>query len=227
MSRVEEVVQSVLDRVVAGEYPAGAALPPEAVLAEDLDVSRLTVREAVKVLEARGILRARQGSGTYVVPSGSWTDLAGLVGLARVDGDERELVLSLLEVRRMLELGSSGLAAARRTDADLAALEDSVERLRRADADDDVEAAAEADMTFHEVIIRAAGNPFIVATYAPLRDELVRARRRTSAFREVREHALVQHERILFALRTGSPDATKAAMRAHMEQTSNDVLAYW
>ena len=224
--RVDGVVDALLRRVVAGTYPAGESLPAEDALAEDFSVSRLTVREATKVLVARGILMSRQGSGTYVVDPSGWTDLAGLVALERRRRDARELGLALLEVRRMLEVGSAGLAAARRTPRQLEAMSAAVDCLRIAHGRDDVEAAAEADLAFHDLVIHAAGNPFVVATYAPLRDELVRARRGTSAIAEIREHALGEHERILIALRTGSPDAAKAAMRTHMEQTSNDILRY-
>ncbi|WP_366180939.1 FadR/GntR family transcriptional regulator [Actinomyces timonensis] len=225
VSVVAVIVDTLLARVVAGAYRPGGALPAEAWLAEDLEVSRLTVREAVKVLVARGILRSRQGSGTYVVDPDRWTDLAGLLMLERARRDEREVGLALLEVRRMLEVGSAGLAAARRTPDQLDAMGRSIGDLRRAHQRDDVEAAARADLDFHDLLIHAAGNPLVVGTYAPLREELMRARLVTSAHPEVRSHAIEQHERILFALRAGSPDAAKAAMRAHMEQTSNDLLS--
>ena len=75
-------------------------------------------------------------------------------------------------------------------------------------------------------IIEAASNPFVSVTFAPLRDELVVARRITSSCHKVRDHAVTQHEHILTALRLGSPDAAQAAMRAHMDQTTNDLLEY-
>ena len=211
-TRVDAAVEELLRRIVGGTYPTGAALPGEASLASDLSVSRLTAREATKVLATRGVLSARQGSGTYVNDPASWQDLGSLAALARRDGSEREVGLALLEVRRMIEVGS--------------AMEAAIAELRRADADDDVDAAVGADLAFHDHIIRAASNPFIGVTFAPLRDELVVARRVTSAHHEVRAHAVVQHERILTALRLGSPDAAEAAMRAHMDQTSNDLLQY-
>ena len=202
-TRVDAAVEELLRRIVGGTYPTGAALPGEASLASDLSVSRLTAREATKVLATRGVLSARQGSGTYVNDPASWQDLGSLAALARRDGSEREVGLALLD-----------------------AMEAAIAELRRADADDDVDAAVGADLAFHDHIIRAASNPFIGVTFAPLRDELVVARRVTSAHHEVRAHAVVQHERILTALRLGSPDAAEAAMRAHMDQTSNDLLQY-
>ena len=225
-SRVDAAVEELLRRIVGGTYPAGAALPGEGALASDLSVSRLTAREAARVLATRGVLSARQGSGTYVNEPAAWQDLGSLAALARRNGSEREVGLALLEVRRMLEVGSAGLAAGRITADGLRAIEAAVVALRRADADDDVDAAVAADLDFHDHIIRAAANPFIGVTFAPLRDELVVARRVTSAHHEVRAHAVVQHERILTALRLGSPDAAKAAMRAHMDQTTNDLLEY-
>ena len=137
----------------------GAALPGEASLASDLSVSRLTAREAARVLATRGVLSARQGSGTYVNEPAAWQDLGSLAALARCNGSEREVGLALLEVRRMLEVGSAGLAAARITADGLRAMEAAVAALRRADADDDVDAAVAADLDFHDHIIRAAANP--------------------------------------------------------------------
>ena len=220
-SRVDAAVEELLSRVVSGTYPAGTALPGEAALASDLSVSRLTAREAT-----RGVLSSRQGSGTYVNEPEAWQDLGSLVALARRDGSEREVGLALLEVRRMLEVGSAGLAAARITDDRLQAMESAIAELRRADAADDVDAAAAADLCFHNHIIKAASNPFVSVTFAPLRDELVVARRITSSCHKVRAHAVTQHEHILTALRLGSPDAAQAAMRAHMDQTTNDLLEY-
>ena len=175
-TRVDAAVEELLRRIVGGTYPTGAALPGEASLASDLSVSRLTAREATKVLATRGVLSARQGSGTYVNDPASWQDLGSLAALARRDGSEREVGLALLEVRRMIEVGSAGLAAARITADRLDAMEAAIAELRRADADDDVDAAVGADLAFHDHIVRAASNPFIGVTFAPLRDELVVAR---------------------------------------------------
>ena len=219
-SRVDAAVEELLSRVVSGTYPAGTALPGEAALASDLSVSRLTAREATRVLVTRGVLSSRQGSVTYVNEPEAWQDLGSLVALARRDGSEREVGLALLEV------GSAGLAAARITDDRLQGMEAAIAELRRADAADDVDAAAAADLDFHNHIIEAASNPFVSVTFAPLRDELVVARRITSSCHKVRAHAVTQHEHILTALRLGSPDAAQAAMRAHMDQTTNDLLEY-
>ncbi|MDO4901492.1 FadR/GntR family transcriptional regulator [Actinomyces sp.] len=225
-SRIDTAVAEVLRRVVDGTYAVGSALPGEEALAAVLSVSRLTAREATRVLITRGVLSARQGSGTYVNDPADWQDLASLVALARHEGSEREIGLALLEVRRMIEVGSAGIAAARITPERLTAMESTLAALKDADAADDVEAATAADLAFHDHIIEATGNLFIHATFAPLRQELVMARRVTSAHHEVRAHAIAQHERILLALRLGSPDAAKAAMRAHMDQTTNDLLEY-
>ena len=225
-SRLDIAVAELLGRVVDGSYAVGSALPGEEALASALSVSRLTVREATRVLTTKGVLSARQGSGTYVNEPADWHDLASLVALARHGSSEREIGLALLEVRRMIEVGSAGLAAARITPERLTDMADTIVELRRADAADDVDAAAAADLAFHDHIIEATDNLFIHAIFAPLREELMAARQVTSAHHEVRAHAVAQHERILLALRLGSPDAAKAAMRAHMDQTTNDLLQY-
>ena len=225
-SRVDTAVEELQRRIIEGHYPSGSALPGEEALAADLNISRLTAREATRVLATRGVLYVKQGSGTYVNSPDLWQDLGSLVALATHEGSPQEVGLKLLEARRMLEVGSAGLAAARISAERLALMEATVEDLRAADAAGDVEAAVRADLAFHDHIIEAAGNPFIRLIFAPLRDELIAARRVTSSHHEVRAHAIAQHERIVTAMRMGSPDAAKAAMRAHMDQTSNDLLEF-
>ena len=148
-TRVDDAVERLVARIVAGEF-ADRPLPREQDLAEEVQVSRLTLREAVKVLKTQGVLRVEQGRGTFINPVHDW-DSVDLV--ARASRDERRTAEQLVEVRRFIETGATGLFAQRATPAELARMGDHLEAMRRADADGDVDAFVAADLAFHDVIL--------------------------------------------------------------------------
>ncbi|MEX5296042.1 FadR/GntR family transcriptional regulator [Kocuria sp. CPCC 205268] len=225
-SLVEAVAEELLERILAGEVGAHEALPPEAEIARTSDVSRLTVREALKALQAQNIVYVRRGLGTYVNPPDAWTGLEAILKAASRGAAAHQVALRLLEVRRMVETGSAALAAAHVTPEDLAAMEESVEDLRRAHEAQDLDEVTRADMAFHDAVLRASGNPFVPVLLAQLSQLLYTERRATSAFPEVQRHALEHHRRILAAIGTRDPETARRAMEAHIDQTYADYEHY-
>lgn len=218
-----QVVQQIMDRIADGTFEDGQALPPEAEFASTLGVSRLTMREAVRVLKDRGVLRVVHGRGTYVAPTEDWTDLASIIHVLGTQTSPRELGLQLIEVRRMIEVGACGLAAHNRTSNDLEALQAHLQDFDDAEKRGDIEGVLMADLAFHSAIVRASANPFLQTIMTALEAPLMRSRRETTAIGEVRERARMHHHAIYAALESGSADAAKAAMRAHMTQTKQDL----
>ena len=96
----EQVVAHMTRMITGAAWPSGAALPPEADLAQQLGVSRTVIREGVRVLASRGMLDVRQGRGTFVTPSAAWNVAEPLALLVRAD---RPALLNWLEVRTILE----------------------------------------------------------------------------------------------------------------------------
>ncbi|MFT8396701.1 FadR/GntR family transcriptional regulator [Propionibacterium sp.] len=225
-SRVEATVNELLASVVNGGVKPGESLPAEAALAQSLDVSRLTLREAVRILTDRGVLRPVHGSGTFVNPPEQWTDLGSMIALQAQTSGPREIALDLVEIRRMIEVAASGLAAERRTDKDLSVMEMSLAQFRTGHGEDDVAATVRSDLTFHDAILRAAGNPFLPTVFDPLREALLAGRAETSAHSEVRVHAMAHHEAILVAIRDRDVEAAQSTMAAHMDQTAADITAH-
>lgn len=223
-SLVQVVNDRLLERIVSGEFPAGSSLPPEAELAEQSGASRLTVREAVRLLTSQQVLRPVQGRGTYVNPPERWTSLDALIRLRR--GDSAEAVAQLVEVRAMIEVGAAELFALCRTDAELTALAHDLDDMRACDAQADVAGFVTADLRFHDRILDGCGNPFVPATFLPIARALRTARERTSSVPAIREHAVAAHGSILQALRTSTSDVVGAAMRAHLTQTRDDARRY-
>jgi GntR family transcriptional repressor for pyruvate dehydrogenase complex len=224
-SLADDLARQLLQKIVEGRHAADAPLPAEAELAEEASVSRLTVREAVKTLRAKNVLRIERGRGTYVNPASRWTDLEALVrvAMAQLPSADGAVPRRLIEARRVIEVGAAQLAARHRADADLEALEAHVARMRAAAALRELDAFVDADIAFHSAVLDASGNVFLAALLEPLGQLLIEARRQTSAFAEIREHAIAYHEAIVDAIRSGSPERAARAMDAHMDQTENDL----
>lgn len=219
---VDEAIQSILDHIVDGTYAVGEALPPEADLAKVLGVSRPTMREAVRSLSDRGVLRVVHGRGTFVVPRSEWRDLPTLVEVMARTTPSRELGIQLTQIRRMIEVGACGLAAANRTDDDMARMGRLLDEYDEADAAGNVEEVVRLDIEFHEAILAASGNPFLATIMQPLAQALYTSRHTTSSVAEVRTRAQKHHRKILAAITDGNAARAKEAMRAHMTQTRDD-----
>ena len=224
MTLAEEIAERILQAIVEGRLAPGQALPPEPQLAAEHGASRLTIREAVQILRSQNVVHIDRGRGTIVDPPSRWTSLSAVMRASAHAGlDEVEVAERLLEARRMIEIGAVELAAVRRTDGDLAALDAAIERMASAAGEDDLEAVVAADLDFHRGVLVASGNPFVPLLFDSFDDALVAARRRTSAVAEFREHGLAFHRRILAALRDGDVASAREAMVAHLSQTEDDL----
>jgi DNA-binding FadR family transcriptional regulator len=222
-SITETVVQRLEDLVLV-ELEPGAELPSEAELAARFEVSRLTVREAARSLQARGLVEIRQGRRTTVAHPNS-----GPIGgffTAAVRRDPRQL-LDLLEVRKALEVHIASLAAAQASRSDVAAMERALAAMR-AGADDPM-ALHEGDIGFHAGVAAAAGNQLlrflIEAMEEPLRASRMRSLRGHLARGGTVQDVIEQHARILERIRARDPRGAAAAMLAHLEQTARDLRA--
>ncbi len=226
ITRTQSVVDGLLDEIIAGRLVAGETLPAEADLAALLGVSRLTLREGVRLLQAQGVIVPVPGSRHRVAPVDEWTGLEAVVRYSRSGGARRRSSLDLLDMRVMFETGAAELAAPRATAEHIAELEILLERMRTAHDQGDVPGFVDADLAFHDVIFAAADNRILVASVRPLTTMLQDSRSETSAVLEIREHALVEHAAVLEAMRTRSADAAREAMASHMRQTRDDLLHY-
>lgn len=226
ISRTQAVVDGLLDEIIGGRLEAGEPLPPEGDLAADFGVSRLTMREGVRLLQAQGVIVPVPGSRHRIAPVAEWTGLEAVVRHARSAGARERSSLELLEMREMIETGAAELAAQRRSDADLAELAELVQRTGQAHEHGDVDAFVAADLAFHDVIIRAADNRILVASMRPLTTMLHDTRGETSSVAQIRAHAIDEHAAVLEALRAGSPAAARDAMAHHMRQTRDDLIHY-
>lgn len=222
----EAVASDLLDLIASSEFPPGSQLPPEGLLAERAEVSRLTLREAIKRLVAKRVLHVVHGRGTFVRPSSEWSILEPdvLRAFAREGSRGPGLLLQLLEARRIVEVGVAEIAAGRRTKADLADMETALADAHKAEAAKDIEAFVRADIGFHVAVMRAAHNEIVVAFFRPIEGLVLEGRRATSRSLTGRQRALSRHAAVLEAIRSGDPAAARAAMDAHLGDGLNAQL---
>ena len=222
-SLVGVVADELLDRIIAGDFPPGSSVPGELELSARHDVSRMTVREAMKTLEAQRIPSVERGRGTFVNPLNRWASLEAVLRAASEGKNEADASVQLIELRRMLETGACELAAARIGDADIQTLFAYVAAMRAAHEVNDVAAFVEADLAFHDLILRASENVFVAVLFEPLHRVLEKRRAETSAVPEIQEHAIGHHQNIAEALESRDAGRSREAMDAHMQQTLNDL----
>ena len=230
-----------MDRVVTGltqlirtELAPGARLPSESTLADTYTVSRLTVREAVKVLSGRGLLDVARGRRAVVREPDSKAFGHFLAVAAQHDAKS---FFDLVEVRQALEVQSAALAAKRVNRAALAAIESALDGMVSAVADIERgadRAVAEArfnrlDVGFHEALALSSGNRmlamFLEAMASPLEESFRMSTRGRTLRGQSHQATLAAHRAILDAVRAGDGRAAAQAMRAHLKQAEQDLRA--
>jgi DNA-binding FadR family transcriptional regulator len=206
--------------VSGGEYPPGSQLPPEAELAARANVSRLTLREAVKVLRDKGMLRVEHGRGTFVNPPELWSPLDPelLASRSALDGVSGLFAQQLLEARTVVELGVARLAAQRHTDEDIARMRTTITAMQACHDAGDLPGYTAADRAFHEALLVGAGNPFLAALFEPIRTQVEQVRVTTACDDTMREKAIAAHTRILEAVAADDEQAATGEMWAHLEE---------
>lgn len=215
----QAVVESLTDSIVSGAIPPGSALPVEPDLCETFGVSRITIREAVKSLEAKGLVRARQGSGTTVTQSEEWNLLDPVVLAATVQHDNELVVLDqLVGVRSALESQMAAQAAELATDDDLREVERLLGRL-----DEEIATPArfnETDVLFHNRIMQASGNRLARSIVRNVHTQ-ARSTPLYTGTPDSRgcEQANAEHRRIVERLRARDPQGAAQAMAAHIDES--------
>lgn len=221
-SRVDEVVDGIFDDIVSRRLLPDQALPSEPDLGGRFDVSRVTVREAVKTLQARGVVRVESGRGSFVQPIARWTSLSAVLAATSAT-DDSSPAEQLIELRRIFETGAAALAATRARSDEIEAIADDLAVMRSAHENDDLASFVHADLSFHDRIIEASRNPFLTVMFAPLTDVLSERRAQTSRVPVIQRHAIAEHAKVLEALRSRDPEAARDAMAQHMQQTLDDL----
>ncbi|WP_258046696.1 FadR/GntR family transcriptional regulator [Sphingomonas folli] len=212
-----QVARRLQQSIRLGHYPVNSRLPSERELAELLGVSRPTVREAVIVLELRGVVEMRHSAGVYVVatePETAASDLTDNVGPFEVT-----------EARRLFEGEAAALAAGTIEDLELTELEGLLSQM--ADNGLDQTIRERADRDFHLTLARSTRNEAIVSVVQTLWDKRYSSPLCVYLFSLARQIGIQppveDHLRILAALRARDPDGARQAMRAHLTRVTESL----
>ncbi|MDR1238346.1 MAG: GntR family transcriptional regulator, partial [Propionibacteriaceae bacterium] len=168
--RLPELVADQIESMIFSEGLApGDQLPTEAQLVEEFDVSRTVVREAARIVEQRGLVQIRSGSGMVVAAVESAPVARHYALLMRVNPSTWA---NLMEVRMLFETQITGLAALHREHACLTELDDSLEAVRQHSGD--YELCLREDVRFHSLVTGACGNPIMATLVDPINESLSR-----------------------------------------------------
>jgi DNA-binding FadR family transcriptional regulator len=212
------VVDHLKQAIESGVHPVGGRLPSERELAEELGVSRPVVREAIIVLESRGLVQTRHGAGVFVQ-----TD-AEVATAATIDSDSGPF--EVIEARRLLEGEIAGLAAGLVTERQIAEMQRLIDRI--GDTRLDEAAREKADRAFHIALARVTDNDVLVGIVEKLWDMRYQSALCEYFFRRAREIGIEppvdEHQKVLDALKAGDTDAARAAMREHLARVTENLL---
>ncbi|PHI19804.1 GntR family transcriptional regulator [Lewinellaceae bacterium SD302] len=216
-SPVDKIIRQIRGLITSGQLAPGEKLPAERKLAEKLGVGRTHVRDAIQKLEFYGILRTRPQSGTVVAGIGI-TALEGLIG--DVLKLEKSDFASLVETRVILETNAAELAAERRTDADLLAIEKALvaykDKIRAG------ESAVEEDLLFHLKIAEASKNAVLKSLMLIITPDIVNDFKQYEVCDDRAElKAFYEHQEILEHIRNGDAGAAGVAMKVHLQDVSD------
>jgi GntR family transcriptional regulator, transcriptional repressor for pyruvate dehydrogenase complex len=215
----EQLAARLLDYVEITGLGIGDRLPSERDLAEALQVSRASVRQATVALEVRGTLEVRHGDGIYLRSRPN--DSGHLMELMT----RRHRLPAILEAREALETQLAALAAVRRTAADVAAMDRALDAM-----DTDISAdgvGEEGDRLFHEAVTRAARSPLLADFMASLAQPISETRRSSLGEPGRPPRSLKAHRRILEAIRRGDAPGARQAMRRHVNMVADVGLLRW
>lgn len=224
--RLSDTIASELEhRILEGSLRPGQRLPPERELAEQLGVSRPSLREGLRKLASRGLVRSRQGGGTFVTDRLQSSFVDPWKQLLESHPDLRG---DLLEFRHMLESHAAALASQRANAVDLEAIGVAWRRLEQAYEEDDLEGCAEADVAFHQAIAEASHNALIAHLSASLHrliadnisDNLRHLHRIPAQWRRLRE----QHRAIWLGLSRHDAGASAQAAREHVSFVQSSMI---
>lgn len=216
-----QVVDELGSRVVNGSWAPGDTIVPEA-LESELGVSKTVVREALRVLGAKGLVDSRPKRGTFVRPRSDWNLLDGDVMQWQLDGPASDRFFSeLAELRAVLEPAWARLAAARRTDEDLRQLDAALAAM--AAAGENADQAVAADLAFHQALLSAAHNELMRSTDVVFTHALAARDRLVHQPGDRWGDPTPLHAALVERIRAGDPEGSAAAALLLLARADADV----
>lgn len=217
----ERVRAELESMILTGRVKVNEQLPTETDLATQFGVSRTVIREAINRLEAQGFVRARIGSGSFVVPFEVNHIKAAVTRFAMLN-TQRDVFLHLLDLRSVIESETVARLAKTREPAAMKQVTEALQTMRS--NRHDLAALAKADIEFHLAIASAAANPLFSVILEPLKDLGRYYGLKTYTDRNVIDRTCDEHGLIVSAIQAGDASAAVHAIRAHIESSRRHYL---
>ncbi|MGD0417374.1 MAG: FadR/GntR family transcriptional regulator [Terriglobales bacterium] len=218
-NKVYEEVAKQIERLILEKLQPGDKLPSERELAEMLQVSRSSIRDAIRSLELTGLVEPRQGAGTIVRELSAQSLVNPFANALK---RRQELVSELLDFRKMLEPPLAARAATHASSDEISEMEEILQRQEVTLSHGEASIAEDAE--FHYSIALASGNSVVLKVLDILMDLLRETRERSLQLQGRPQRSLAGHRRILAAIKRHDAEAAKDAMRRHIEDVEEIVL---
>jgi DNA-binding FadR family transcriptional regulator len=218
------VVDDIVGSIVSGELPPGALLPSEPEMSANFGVSRTVIREALRILGAKGLIDVRHGSGTRVTPPHQWDPLdASILAVRRERGQLGAVLSDLIEARGIIECEIAALAALRHDASDRARIEALLATMRGSlDRPDEF---IEADAGFHDRLVAASGNRVLMRMMEPVYELVHFGQSLTNTIPGTLARALRDHAAIADAVFARDAERAREAMRTHLALTQQHIAS--
>lgn len=217
-----ELAAGIGTRILDGTYPPGELLPNEAEWGRMFGASRTAVREAIKTLNGKGLLVSRPKVGSRVEPRERWNLLdRDVMAWHCAAMDKKAFLLSLQEVRRILEPGAALLAASRRTPGQLAQLQEALEGMRSARTAEDMVAP---DVRFHLTLLACANNELLAPFGIVIEQALANMFAFTSRHNTKPGQVIPMHADVVEAIAAQRPEAARRAMTVLLDDTDDVIM---
>ena len=217
------VVRDLALRILGGAAGPGETLPTEAALQAEFRISRSALREAVRVLSAKGLVDVRPRTGTTVRDRQDWNRLdPDVLEWSLAIAPDLEFVRSLLEARRLFEPAAAEFAAQRASAQDVASIEAAYLGMRHS-LPHDIEACCAADVAFHSAVLRASRNVVLQQLIGTIGTALGNVFRLSTQLAASHDMALSAHAVVLDCIRLRDAAGAKAAMLGLLDVASRDL----
>ncbi|MGK9231591.1 FadR family transcriptional regulator [Inquilinus limosus] len=208
-------------RIVRGDIPPGTVLPNESDLSTQFSVSRTALREAIKVLAAKGLVESRPKTGTRVRPRSEWNMLdPDLLAWQFATQPMERLAKDLFEIRQIIEPAAAAMAAERGDDGQREAISRAFADMEAAP---DGDASVEPDLRFHQSILAASNNEFLQPLGALIETAMASSFRITNNAPGALQVSLPLHRAVRDAILAREPETARKAMRVLLEDAAQDM----
>ena len=216
----KQVADRIQQLIISESLRPGDKLPGERELAERMGVSRTVVREAIRVLSVRGLVKTKSGCGSYVRALDA-SDVSAPMALFFKLKQSPTLVRDVYDLRRIIEVEAAGLAAARATEDDLETIQETIDAMSVGAKS--VEQFVQLDLDFHMALAAATHNDLLSMFLYPLTDLWQEVIRISYQIPDAAQDALFYHRSVLERIRARDIDGAKRAMQAHIEHSREMV----